>query len=137
MVTRWVEGVFILDRKEGLAVSLKFHLGLVAIFSFLWQIGHWSCLTLLYITSSFGWVHHVSNVLPFLIRSFWISPLLFLLPEWSVQPFVAVPWDEPISVYSHIGVQFPVDSDIFLYEGVDMCGLLEVLFDTLLYALTN
>ena len=61
----------------------------------------------------------------------------FLLPEWSVQPFVAVPWGEPIGVFSHIGVQFQVDSDVFLYEGVDMGDLLEVLFDTLLYALTD
>ena len=66
-----------------------------------------------------------------------LSPLRAQLPEWSVQPFVAVPWGEPISVYSHIDVQFPVDSDGCFYECVDMCGLLEVLFDTLLYALTD
>ena len=36
----------------------------------------------------------------------WLSPLRVRLPEWSVQPFVAVPWSEPISVYGHIGVQF-------------------------------
>ena len=66
-----------------------------------------------------------------------LSPLRVQLPEWSVQPFVAVPWGESISVYSHIGVQFPADSDSCFYECVDMCGLLEVLFDTLLYALTN
>ena len=59
------------------------------------------------------------------------------LPEWSVQPFVVIPWGEPISVYSHIDVQFPADSDGCFYECVDMCGLLEVLFDTLLYALTD
>ena len=69
-----------------------------------------------------------------------LSPLRVQLPDWSVQPFVAVrsvPWGEPISVYSHIGVQFPADSDGFFCECVDMCGLLEVLFDTLLYALTD
>ena len=66
-----------------------------------------------------------------------LSPLRVQLPEWSVQPFVAVPWGEPISVYSHIGVQFPADSDGCFCECVDMCGLLEVVFDTLLYALTD
>ena len=63
------------------------------------------------------------NVLPFLIRSFAFS-LRVQLPEWSVQLFVAVPWGEPISVYSHIDVQFPADSDGCFYECVDMCDLL-------------
>ena len=40
-----------------------------------------------------------------------LSPLRVQLPEWSVLPFVAVLWGEPFSVYSHIGVQFPADSD--------------------------
>ena len=66
-----------------------------------------------------------------------LSPLRVQLPEWSVQPFVAVPGGEPISVYSHIGVQFPADSDGCLCECVDVCGLLEVLFDTLIYALND
>ena len=66
-----------------------------------------------------------------------LSPLRVQLPEWSVQPFVAVPWGEPISVCSHIDVQFPAGSDGCFYECVDMCGLLEDLFDTLLYALTD
>ena len=65
------------------------------------------------------------------------SLLRVQLPEWSVQPFVAVPWGEPISIYSHIGVQFPADSDGCLCECVDVCGLLEVLFDTLLCVLTD
>ena len=67
----------------------------------------------------------MSNVPPFLIRSFCFS-LRVQLPEWSVQP---------ICVYSHIDVQFPADSDVCFYDGVGMCGLLEVLFPTLLYAL--
>ena len=49
-----------------------------------------------------------------------LSPLRIPLPEWSVPPFVAVPWGEPISVYSHIGVQFPADSDGCYYECVDV-----------------
>ena len=80
-------------------------------------------------------MHHVSNVLPFLIRSFGFL-LEGSVPEWSVQPLVAVPWGEPISVYSHIAVQFPADSDVYFYDGVDMCGLLEVLFPTLLFTLS-
>ena len=72
----------------------------------------------------------MSNVLPFLIRSF-CFPLRVQFPEWSVQPLVAVPWGEPISVYSHIAIQFPADSDVYFYDGVDMCGLLKVLFPTL------
>ena len=67
------------------------------------------------------------------------APLAFFLrvqfPEWSVQPLVAIPWGEPISVYSHIAVQFPADSDVSFSAGVDMCGLLEVLFPTLLFTL--
>ena len=38
---------------------------------------------------------------------------------------VAVPWIEPSSVYSHIAVQFPADSDVYFSDGVDMCGWLE------------
>ena len=49
---------------------LEFHLQLMVICQFLWQSGHWSCFPLLYVSSSYGWVHHVSNALPFLIRSF-------------------------------------------------------------------
>ena len=68
------------------------------------------------------------------------APFAFSLrvqfPEWSVQPLVAVPLGEPISVYSHIAVQFPADSDVYFYDGVDMCGLLEVLFPTLLFTLS-
>ena len=37
---------------------------------------------------------------------FLLSPLRVRLPEWSVQPFVAIPWGKPISIYSRIGVQF-------------------------------
>ena len=110
VVTLWVESVFILDRNEGLAFFFSFFPGVSSWvscrFQFLWQSGHWSCLTLLYITSSFGWVHHVSNVLPFRI----------LLCGFSYQSglfsfLVAIPWGEPICVYSHIGVQFPANSD--------------------------
>ena len=64
-----------------------------------------------------------------------LSPLRVQLPEWSVQPFVAVSWGELISVYSHTGVQFPADSDGFFGDCVDMCRFLEVLLDTLLYSL--
>ena len=68
------------------------------------------------------------------------APLAFSLrvqfPEWSVQPLVAAPWGEPSSVYTHIAVQFPVDSDVYFEDGVDMCGLLEVLFPTLLFTLS-
>ena len=64
------------------------------------------------VSSSFGWVHHLSNVLPFLIRSFGFL-LEGSVPEWSVQPLVAVPWIEPSSVYSHIAIQFPADSDVY------------------------
>ena len=80
-------------------------------------------------------MHHVSNVLPFLIRSFCFL-LAGSVSRVAVQPLVAVPWGEPISVYSHIAVQFPADSDVYFYAGVDMCGLLEVLFPTLLFTLS-
>ena len=74
--------------------------------SVLWQSGHWSCFPLLYVSSSFGWVHHVRMFFP---SSF--VPLAFSLRvqfrEWSV------PWIEPSSIYSHIAVQFPADSDVY------------------------
>ena len=64
------------------------------------------------VSSSFGWVHHARMFFP---SSF--APLAFSLrvqfPEWSVQPLVAVPWGDPNSVYSHIAVQFPADSDVY------------------------
>ena len=111
VVTLWVESVFILDHSEG-QFLLEFHLRLMVICQFLWQSGHWSCFPLLYVSSSFGWVHHVRMFFP---SSF--APLAFSLmvqfPEWSVQPLVAVPWGEPISVYSHIAVQFSADSDVY------------------------
>ena len=68
--------------------------------------------SLLYVLSSFGWVHPVRMFFP---SSF--APLAFFLwvqfPEWSVRPLVAVPWGEPSSVFSHIAVQFQADSDVY------------------------
>ena len=136
MVTLWVESVFILDRSEGLAifagvsssVSCRFSVSLaewalVMFYSALFRHPSVGCIMCrMFFPSSFA---------PFAF------PLRVQLPEWSVQPFVAVPWGEPISIYSHIDVQFLADSDGCFYECVDMCGLLEVLFDTLLYALTD
>ena len=46
-----------------------------------------------------------ANVLQFLIRSFGFL-LEGSVPEWSVQRWVAVPWIEPSSVYSHCGTGF-------------------------------
>ena len=73
-----------------------------------------------------------ANVLPFLIRSFGFL-LEGSVPKWSVQRLVAVPWIEPSSVYSHIAVQFPADSDVYFSAAVDMCGWLQFLFPTLLF----
>ena len=58
-----------------------------------------------------------ANVLPFLIRSFGFL-LEGSVPELFVQRLVAVPWIEPISVYSHIAVQVPADSDVYFSDGV-------------------
>ena len=90
----------------GVSSSVNGHL------SVLWQSGHWSCFPLLYVSSSFGWVHHVRMFFP---SSFapWAFSLRVQFPEWSVQPLVAVPSIEPSSVYSHIAVQFPADSDVY------------------------
>ena len=69
------------------------------------------------------------------------APLAFFLwvqfPEWSVQPLVAVPWGEPSSVFTHFAVQFQAGSDVYFYDGVDICGLLEFLFPTLLFTLSG
>ena len=112
VVPLWVESVFILDRSEELAVFAGVSSSVNGHLSVLWQSGHWSCFPLLYVSSSFGWVHHVRMFFP---SSF--APLTFSLrvqfPEWSVHPLVAVPWGEPSSVYSHIAVQFPADSDVY------------------------
>ena len=135
VVTLWVESVFILVRSEGLAVfagvsssvNCRFSVSLaewalVMFYSALFRHPSVGCITCrMFFPSSFA---------PF------ASSLRVQFPEWSVQPLVAVPWGEPISVYSHIAVQFPADSDVYFYAGVDMCGLLEVLFPTLLYALS-
>ena len=58
-----------------------------------------------------------ANVFPFLIRSFGFL-LEGSVPEWSVQRLVVVPWIEPSSVYSHIAVQVPADSDVYFSDGV-------------------
>ena len=65
VVTLWVESVCILDRSEGLAVfagvssSVNGHLSV--------SLAEWA---LVMFSSALCCVHHVSNVLPFLIRSF-------------------------------------------------------------------
>ena len=124
VVTLWVESVFILDRSEGLAVFAGVSSSVNCRFSV--SLAEWA-LVMFLLCSMF---RHPSvgciTCRMFFPSSF--APFAFSLrvqlPEWSVQPFVAVPWGEPISVYSHIGVQFPADSDVCFYDGVDMCGLL-------------
>ena len=135
VVTLWVESVFILDRSEGFPVfagvssSVNCHLTV--------SLAEWTlvlfssalCFVILRLGAS------RANVLPFLIRSFGFL-LEGSVPEWSVQRLVAVPWIEPSSVYSHIAVQFPADSDVYFSDGVDMCVWLEFLFPTLLFTLS-
>ena len=56
-------------------------------------MGTGQCFPLFYVSSSFGWVHHVSNVLPFLIRSFvfFLSGLFSLwLPYPGVNPVASI-----------------------------------------------
>ena len=135
VVTLWVESVFILDRSEGLAVFAGVSSSVNCRFSV--SLAEWAlvmfysalCLVILRLGASRVECSS-SSFAPFAFS------LRVQLPEWSVQPFVAVPWGEPISVYSHIRVQFPDDSDVCFFDGVNMCGLLEVLFPTLLYALS-
>ena len=70
VVTLWVESVFILGRSEGLAVFAGVSSSVNCHFSV--SLAEWA-LVMFYsalCSSSFSWVHHVSNVLPFLIRSF-------------------------------------------------------------------
>ena len=137
VVTLWVESVFILDRSEGLAVFAGVSSSVSCRFQFLFNrvgTGH-VLLCSMFRQPSVGCIM-CRMFFPSLFAPFAFS-LRVQLPEWSVQPLVAVPWGEPISVYSHSDVQFPVDSDGCFYDCVDMRGLLEVLFDTLLYALTD
>ena len=112
VVTLWVESVFILDRSKGLAefagVSSSVH-GHLSVSLAEW---HWSCfLCSMFRHPSVGCI----TCRMFFPSSF--APLAFSFrvqfPEWSVQPLVAVPWGEPSSVYSHIAVQFPADSDVY------------------------
>ena len=135
MVTLWVESVFILDRSEGLAVfagvssSVNCHF-----FSFFSRVGTGHVLVCsMFRHPSVGCIT-CRMFFPFSFAPFAFS-LRVQFPEWSVQPLVAVPWGEPISIYSHIAVQFPADSDVFFSDGVDMCGLLEVWFPTLRFTL--
>ena len=113
VVTLWVESVFILDRSEGLAVfagvssSVNYHLSV--------SLAEWT-LVMFFLCSMFRhpWVGCVTCRM-FFPSSF--APLAFFLrvqfPVGSVQPLVAVPWGEPICVYSHIAVQFLADSDVY------------------------
>ena len=70
VVTLWVESVFNLDRSKGLAVFAGVSSSVNCHFSV--SLAEWALVMFYsaYVSSSFGWVHHVSNVLPFLIRSF-------------------------------------------------------------------
>ena len=84
---------------------LDIHLGLVA---FSVSLVEWALVlsysSLGYIVLRLGGSRVECSSLPHSLLL--LSPLRVRLPEWSVQPFVAVPWGEPISVYSHIDVQF-------------------------------
>ena len=84
---------------------LDIHLGLVALSV---SLAEWALVlsysSLGYVVLRLGGSRVECSSLPHSL--FLLSPLRVRLPEWSVQPFVAVPWGEPISVYSHIGVQF-------------------------------
>ena len=135
VVTLWVESVFVLVRSEGLAVfagvssSVNCHLTVSLAEWTLVMFSSALCFVIILLSTS------RANVLPFLIRSFGFL-LEGSVPKWSVQRLVAVPWIEPSSVYSHIAVQFPADSDVYFSDGVDMCGWLEFLFPTLLFTLS-
>ena len=118
VVTLWVESVFILDRSEGLAVfagvssSVNCHFS-VSLVSFFSRVGTGHVLLCsMFSHPSVGCI----TCRMFFPSSF--APFAFSLrvqfPEWSVQPLVAVPWGDPISVYSDIAVQFPADSDVYL-----------------------
>ena len=133
VATLWVEIMSILNRSEELAVlagvssSVHCHLSV--------SLAEWT-LVMFFLCYIFR--HPSVGCVPgrmFFPSAF--APLAFFLrvqfPVGSVQPWVAVPCGEPICVYSHIAVQFPADSDVYFYDGVDMCGLLKVLFPTLLF----
>ena len=97
--------MFILDRNEGFAFFPGYSswFGCLFIFFSSWALVL-SSSALGYVVLRLGGSRVECSSLP---HSFlWLSPLRVRLPEWSVQPFVAVPWSEPISVYGHIGVQF-------------------------------
>ena len=113
MVTLWVESVFILDRSEELAVfagvssSVYCHLSV--------SLAEWT-LVMFFLCSMFRHPSIRCVTCRMFFRSSF-APLAFFLrvqfPVGSVQPLVAVPWGEPICVYSHIAVQFPADSDVY------------------------
>ena len=110
VVTLWVESVFILNRNEGLAV---FH-----------EVSSWFSYRFSVSLAEWALVISYSALYSVVLRldasrvecsslphsPLLLSPLRVQLPERSVQPFLVVHWGEPISVYSHIGVQFPDDS---------------------------
>ena len=136
VVPLWVESVFILDRSEGLAVFAGVSSSVNGHLSVLWQSGHWSFFPLLYVSSSFGWVHHVRMFFPssFALLAF---SLRVQFPEWSVQPLVAVPWGEPSSVsivtllYSFRLTQTSTSRTVLIFV---VC--LRFLFPTLLFTLS-
>ena len=135
VVTLWVESVFILVHSEGLAVfagvssSVNYHLTVSLAEWTLVMFSSALCFVILRLGAS------RANVLPFLIRSFGFL-LEGSVSKWSIQRLVAVPWIEHSSVYSHIAVQFPADSDVYFSDGVDMRGWLVFLFPTLLFILS-
>ena len=130
VVTLWVESVSILVRSEGLAVFAGVSSSVNCHLSFFSRVdtGH-VFLCSMFRHPSVGCITCECSSLPH-------SLLEGSVPRWSVQRLVAVPWIEPSSVYSHIAVQFPADSDVYFSDSVDMCGWLEFLFPTLLFTLS-
>ena len=89
VVTIWVESVFILDRNEGLEVFLKILLGFIAIFSFFHRVGTGHIfLCSMWHSPSVGCIT-CRMFFPFSSAPFAFS-LRVQLPEWSVQPFIAI-----------------------------------------------
>ena len=96
VVTLWVESVFILERSEGLAVfagvssSVTGHLSV--------SLAEWALVmfSLLYVSSSFGWVQHVSNVLP-PHTLLWLSPWGFSFLSGRFSLWLPCPGVNPLA----------------------------------------
>ena len=136
VVTLWVESVLILDRSKGLAVFAGVSSSVNCRFSV--SLAEWALVmfysALCFVSLRLGASRVECSSLPHSL--FLLSPFGFSYQSGLFSLLLPYPGVNPLASIVTLVYSFPADSDVCFYDGVDMCGLLEVLFPTSLYALS-